>query len=248
MELKNKVAIVTGSSSGIGEAIALELAQIGCKVVVNCRNSEKEAERIVTEIRDNGGEAIFIKADVSKKEEVEKLFSKTIEKFGAVDILINNASKQGGSDFLTTDNNEWLEHFNNDFLSAVMCSQEFVKLKTKTLRKIVNISSLYGFGEFSCSSFMPYSAAKAALNNFTQNLAKLVAPDVLVNTVAPGYTLTPHWNSLSEDVIKSCVKSTLIKRMIKPEEIADAVKFLIENDAITGQTVMIDGGLSLQEY
>jgi NAD(P)-dependent dehydrogenase (short-subunit alcohol dehydrogenase family) len=248
MELKNKVAIVTGSSSGIGKAIALELAKCGCKVVVNCRKSEKKAAEIVTEIVNNGGEAIFIKADVSKKEEVEKLFSKTIEKFGEVDILINNASKQGGSEFLPTDNNEWLEHFNNDFLSAVMCSQEFMKLKTKNIRKIVNISSLYGFGEFSCSSFMPYSAAKAALNNFTQNLAKLVAPEILVNTVAPGYVLTPHWNKVSEESIKSCENSTLIKRMIKPEEIADTTKFLIENDAITGQIIVVDGGLSLQEY
>jgi len=92
---------------------------------------------------------------------------------------------------------------------------------------------------------MPYSAAKAALNNFTKNLAREVAPGTLVNAIAPGYVRTPMWDDADEKSIKACESETLIKRMILPEEIADAVLFLLKNDAMTGQVILVDGGLSL---
>jgi len=247
MSLKNKFAIVTGSSSGIGRAIAIRLAKEGCKVVVNCKDSIDKAEKVVEEIKGNDSESTFIRADVSKQEDVKQLFKEALDAFGSVDILINNASKQGSSEFWDDKDDEWEQHFRNDFMSAVMCSREFLKInKGKKVKKIVNISSIFGCGDHSNASFMPYSAAKAALNNFTKNLAREVAPNTLVNTIAPGYVRTPMWDNVDEKSIKACENETLIKRMILPEEIADAVRFLLSNDAMTGQVILVDGGLSLK--
>lgn len=245
MDLTNKVALITGSSKGIGAATALAFADNNSKVVINCKESLDEARQIEEKIKAAGKEALVVQADVSKKDEVKKLFDTTIEYFGTVDILVNNASKQGGGDLIETDESLWQEHFQQDLLSTVMCSKAFVKLnKGKTEKKIVNISSLYGLFDECDPGYMQYGAAKAGVISFTKNLAKLVAPEILVNVIAPGYVLTSHWDTISDEIKKSCAQEPLIKRFIKPEEIADTVLFLAGNDAITGQIIVVDGGLT----
>jgi 3-oxoacyl-[acyl-carrier protein] reductase len=246
MEIKDKIAVVTGSSRGIGKAILLSLAKKGAKVVINYRENELEALKVVKEIEDLGVEYKLIKADVGTQEGVDQLFDEAFKAFGHVDILINNASSQGGNDFKDESNDIWEKHFKNDFLSALMCSRKFVK-NSKQQGKIINISSVYGIGEKSSMSFMAYSAAKAAINNFTVNLAKKASPTIQVNAIAPGYTITDIWNGTSDEDFEACAKETLIKRMIKPDEIAHTAIFLCENDAITGQILVVDGGLGIKE-
>jgi 3-oxoacyl-[acyl-carrier protein] reductase len=246
MMLKDKVAIVTGSTHGIGKATALLFAREKIKVVINCRKSKTEAGAIVEEIKKSGGQAIASVADVSTPEGVKELFSNTVKTYKRVDILVNNASKQGLTDFMDEKSTDWEEHYRNDFLSAVMCSREFLKkTKDKNPRRIVNVSSIFGLGDKSNYKFMAYSAAKAALNNFTMNLAKLAAPDTLVNAVLPGFTMTRAWDGTSELDLKSSSDETLIKRFIKPEEIAETILFLCRSDSVTGQLITVDGGLGI---
>ncbi len=246
MNLKNKVVLVTGGAIGIGEAVSRMAAEKGAKVIVNYNRSKEEGEKLVKEIIENGGEAIAVKADVSKEDEVKNLFKSAVEEFGTVDVLVNNASYSVGEDFLKSTKKFWMGQMENNFSSAVMCSQEFVRLNQgKNEKKIINISSLYGQGGEAGSDFMAYAATKGALNNFTQNLAKASAP-ILVNAIAPGYVYTPQWFKNSEEAKKSFEEQTLIGRFIKPEEIADAVIFMAQNDALTGSILTIDGGLSLK--
>lgn len=246
MEIKDEVVLITGSSQGIGKACALQFAKEGAKVIINCKKSIKNAEKTLKEIENLGVACSFIQADVSVQKDVNKLFKKAIQKFGKIDILVNNVSRQGASDFTKVSNKIWEEFYRETLLSAVMCCKKFISLnKNKKNKKIVNVSSIYGFFDFGSKNFMPYSAAKAAINSFTKNLAKLVAPNILVNAVAPGYTRTPYWDDVSQKDIKACASEKLIKRLIKPEEIADAVVFLAKSDAITGQIILVDGGLSL---
>jgi 3-oxoacyl-[acyl-carrier protein] reductase len=244
MNLQNKVAIVTGSSRGIGRAIIIALAQKGVNVVINHRNSKAAAEQVEKEASKYGVKTLVVQADVSVQSEVEMLFNTVIEKFGAVDILVNSASKQGSNDFHEKDMVIWQKHFQEDLMPSVMCSQKFFDLnKGSSEKKIVNISSILGIENKSSGGFTAYSAAKSGVNNLTSNLARLGSPSIQVNCIAPGYTLTPFWDSVPADIIQACANETLIKRMIQPEEIAHAVIFLCENDAMTGQIISVDGGV-----
>lgn len=246
MEIKNKTVLITGSSSGIGRACALEFAKQGANVIINCSKSIRKAKQTLEEIEKLSANCLFVQADVSVQKQVDQLFKKAIQRFGTINILVNNVSKQGPSDFFKAKNEIWKQFFQESLMSAVMCSKKFVSLnKEKKNKKIINVSSIFGLFDYGSKNFIPYSCAKAALNSLTKNLAKLVAPNILVNAVAPGYTRTPYWDNVSQKVIRACANEKLIKRLIKPEEIADAVVFLSKNDAITGQILLVDGGLSL---
>jgi NAD(P)-dependent dehydrogenase (short-subunit alcohol dehydrogenase family) len=235
MDLKNKVVLVTGGAIGIGEAIVREFAKNGSTVVVNYNRSKKEAEKLVVELEADGVSALAVKADVSNEEEIGSLFDQVVQKFGSVDVLINNAGYSTGEDFLKGTRKLWLDQLTNNFLSVVSCSQKFLEInKGKTDKKIINISSIYGFGGVGDSGFMQYCASKAAVNNFTENLAKFSGP-VLVNAIAPGYVWTPQWYEISKEEKDKFGENLVIKRFIEPNEIADGVIFLAKNDAITGE-------------
>jgi 3-oxoacyl-[acyl-carrier protein] reductase len=247
MTIKGKTVLITGGAIGIGEAISREFAKQGANVIINYNRSEKEAVSLVKELTKNYEiKAISIKADLSDSKEVENLFKLAAKQFSSIDILINNAGYSLGHDFLTSERGLWLKQYENNFLSSVECSQHFLSLENKGLRKIINISSIFGFDDKSDPEFMQYSASKAALNSFTKNLAKKFAPNVLVNAIAPGYVLTPQWETKSEQIKKDCMNETLIKRFIKPGEVSDAALFLAKNDAMTGTILLIDGGLALK--
>ena len=239
MNIKDKVILVTGSSSGIGKAVAIECAKAGATVLIHFRKNKKGAEESLTEVNKYSKGKIF-QADLSKPEEVERMFSE-IKK---VDILVNNAGEYQSGDF---DNFElWKSQFDNIFFSAVLTTNEFIKVKTtENIRKIINIVSVYGVPNMGNPNGPQYSAAKAALGNFTLTLAKKLAPNILVNGVAPGYTWTPPWEGTSKEDLACCEKQTRIKRFTRPEEIASMVLELIRNDAMTGEIIRVDGGLHL---
>lgn len=246
MNLKGKVVIVTGGAIGIGAATVSAMAEKGAKIVINYNRSAKEAERLTQSIVAYGGKAISIKADVSNEQEIIKIFDETVKKFGTVDVLVNNAGYSIGEDFLKGSRKLWLDQYENNFLSSVATSRQFLKINKGQLgKKIINVSSIYGFGGVGDTGYLQYSASKGALNNFTQSFAKLAAP-ILVNAVAPGYVWTPQWEGTSEKSKKEFAKELLINRFIEPGEVSDTIVFLAESDAITGTIITVDGGQTLK--
>ena len=173
------------------------------------------------------------------------MFKHISEKIGSVDMLVNNAGYAQPGDFF--DNEQWRNQFANIFFSALNVSQQFIKhVKNDAVQKIINITSIYGNLNTGNNEFFAYSAAKAALSSLTVTLAKRDS-NILVNAIAPGYVWTPAWEGISDAEKKLCKSKTMIGRFIMPEEIAHMAVAILENDAITGQVVTVDGGLSLQK-
>ncbi len=243
MQLKDKIVLVTGSSSGIGQAIAVLFAKKGAVVLVHFHKNEAGAKKTLKEI-EKYSKGYAYKADLMNLKSVQALFKKIKKETGKVDVLVNNAgdAKPGG----VFNEKIWRDQYENIFMSSVRTTNEFLGMSSKAQRKIINISSIYGSLNLGNPEFMQYSAMKAAVSNFTANLAKKLGNNVLVNAVAPGFTWTPAWEGTPRKEKLAYGNANKIKRFIKPEEIAQAVIMLAENDAITGQVITVDGGLGLQ--
>ena len=243
--LKGKCAIVTGAAKGIGKAIALKLASLGANIVLNYRSSEKEAAEVANEIKELGVEVLTVKADISKLDEVEELVKAAKEKFGSVDIMVNNAGitkdtlilRMKDQDFDDVLNVNLKGTFNTTkFVSQVMFKQKH--------GKIVNISSVVGLiGNAGQSN---YSASKAGVIGFSKSVAKeLASRNININVVAPGYIDTDMTKSLPDRVKEEILKSIPMKKIGNPKEVANLVLFLSSNlsDYITGQVINVDGGM-----
>ncbi len=245
-----KVVLITGSTSGIGKTTALRLAADGFEVIVNGRNPER-GKQVVAAIQKSGGSSIFIQTDVTDRQAVSKLFADIKQRYGKLDVLVNNAGGDGGTDNLdNATGQDLLNGFKLNFFSAFYCSQEAVKLMTKGV--IINVGSVNGLQETPSGGAYTapiYSAAKSALHNFSQTLAKTLAPNIRVNTVVPGYTRTPNWGSEQElEADEERLKvEPLIKRFSTAEEIADVIALLVKNESMTGSLVIADGGLTISE-
>jgi len=247
MNIKNKVVIVTGSSSGIGEATAYLFAKEGAKVVVNSKSNVDRGKKVIEKIKKIGGKAIYINADVSDPSQSESLISETIKKFGGLDILINNAGGYEGQDFLTASKESWLRVFNNNLFSTIHCSQYAAAyMLKKGGGKILNTASVYGLGHTGDPTGMAYSTSKAAIISLTKNLAKLWSPKILVNAIAPGYVHLPRYDTFSKEVQKNMIAEMRLGRWIKPDEIAEAFLYLAKADAVTGEVLNVDGGFTLK--
>jgi NAD(P)-dependent dehydrogenase (short-subunit alcohol dehydrogenase family) len=177
------------------------------------------------------------------EDDIQKLFDLVKEKFGELDILVNNAGINRPRDLF--DQKVWKEVFQVNLFAPVLCSQRAVELM-KNGGKILNITSIYGEGKACWKGLPAYGASKAALNHFTQTMAKNFAPKILVNALAPGYVKTPLWVDTSEEDFEAAGKEQLIERMILPDEIAEMAVAIIKNDAMTGEVVVVDGGISLK--
>lgn len=239
MELRDKVALVTGSTRGIGRAIGEKLCRLGAIVYFNSHNSKDEGDKLQAEFRQAGLRAFYVVGNVSSEKEVRKIFQKVKNEQGRLDILVNNASiyRKDESNY---ENYSAIHKVNGYgyFLCSLLASQ---MMETG---KIVNISSIYGINPDSDSILA--SGVKAEVEAYTTAFAKKLKGKVEVNAVAPGYTETPLLRtSLSQDFIDNVVSNTPIGRLVKPQEIADAVISLIQNDGITGQTTVVDGGYTL---
>lgn len=243
MNTTNKVALVTGGSSGIGKAIVLALAQAGSHVVFTYNSKAKESDEIVKMVKNIGVKAVAVKVDMHSENEVHRLFASFAKEFETLDILVNNAGVNRPRDLFSTA--VWKEVFQVNLFSAVACTEKAVELM-KNGGRILNVSSIYAEGK-SCWKGLPaYGASKAAMSHFTQTLAKNLAPKILVNAIAPGYVRTPLWVDASEEDFNASGNEQLIQRMIIPEEIADMAIAIIKNDAMTGEIVVVDGGISLK--
>jgi len=246
MILKDKIVLITGSSSGIGKTTALRFAKEGAKVIINYNINKKGAEETLNEVKKLGTEGLIVQADVTKPKEVEILFKTVIEKFGTIDVLINNAAI--GTDkvpFMEAKYEDILEMINTDLISAMLCSQQAVRIMEKQgYGKILNTSSVRG-AEYGGRAIV-YAAAKAGINSFTKTLAKQVAPKIHVNAVAPGFVKTRSYDKMTKEMIDFFINQTYLKRWITADEIADTFVFLAKNDGLTGQVIYVDGGFTLK--
>ncbi|SHN26800.1 SDR family NAD(P)-dependent oxidoreductase [Gracilibacillus kekensis] len=246
MELQGKTVLVTGAATGIGRAIALKLARKGTNIAVNYTKSINEAEQTLEEIKALGVQGMLVQADVSDNKQVTKMCNHVLNKLGAIDILVNNA---GTTNYVALEDLDgmkdeyWDNAFNVNvkgmFYTSRACQEELRKNKGC----IVNVTSIAGFN--GSGSSMAYAASKAAGISVTKSLARALAPDVRVNSVAPGIVLT-RWVNGQEEHIDKHSSGTLLERVAKPEDVADMVYGIIAGgDFVTGQTIVVDGGFTI---
>lgn len=247
-DLSNKVAVVTGSSRGIGAAIAMRLAAQGAKVMVNHRSSAAGAAEVVSAIKQNGGEAIVVQADVSQFEEAERLINATIDTYGQIDILVNNAGTTRDMLIMKMKPEDWELVLRTNLFSAYNCSKAVTRpMMKKRSGRIINITSVVGLaGQAGQTN---YAASKAGLIGFTKALAKeLGSRNITVNAIAPGFIPTALTEVLPEEMVQASIANTPLGRLGTVEDVASAVVFLASEEAsfITGQVLTVDGGLVMQ--
>ncbi len=237
----NKVAIVTGGSRGIGKACAIELAACGYDVVINYAGNEEAANQTVKEIKALGVEGEAFKFDVGNKEVTAEAMAKIIEKYGRVDVLVNNAGITRDGLFIRMSDENWDDVITTNLSSAFYVSNPVVKIMMKQRSgAIINMSSVVGV--YGNAGQANYSAAKAGLIGFTKTLAKeLGSRGIRVNAIAPGFINTDMTKDLDTSKFTDFIP---LKRMGEVEDIAKTVKFLAEDGTyITGQVIGVDGGL-----
>lgn len=247
MQLKNKVALVTGSSKGAGRAIAIAFANEGAKVIVNYNHSHNEAKEVVKIIEELGGEAIAIKADVGKTSEIKTLFKKAIQHFKKIDILVNNAGMYTRKLFHDTDSSVWDEEMAVNLKSVFFCSQEFSNHLKEEKGVIINISSAAGIMPKKDMGIV-YALTKAGIIYLTKSLAVTLAPNIRVNSIAPGYIKTDMFAAKDNPQKEKEIKEKLPLHSInEPEDIAKSAIFLASEQSanITGHILVIDSGQSL---
>ncbi len=243
MTLKDKTVLITGGSSGMGKAMALAFAKAGSNIVFTYNTKKTEAAKVESQIKKMGVDALAMEVDLQSEPDIENLFKQVANEFKKLDILINNAGINRPRELFAM--STWRETFQVNLFAAVFCSEKAIELM-KNGGKIINISSIYAEGKACFKGLAAYGASKAALSHFTQTLAKNLAPNTLVNAIAPGYVQTPLWEDTSEADFIASGKEQLIDRMIMPEEIASMAVVIAENDAMTGEVVVVDGGISLK--
>ncbi len=245
MKLKNRVAIITGSSRGIGRATAILFAKEGAKVVVNYIKEKKKAEEVVKSIGKQN--SLLVQADVATEEGVKKLVGETVKRFGKIDILVNNSGAILRPGDWKSDVATWQKTIDANLTSAWLMIREVVPIMLKKKSGvIVNVVSVYGF--LGAAAVLAYTSAKAGLITLTKSFAKELAPAIRVNAVAPGNVMTDMTKGAGPALIEQFRQETPLKRIADPDEIARAILFLASDDAsyITGETLVVDGGYSLK--
>jgi 3-oxoacyl-[acyl-carrier protein] reductase len=245
MKLADRVAIVTGSSRGIGKAIAKLFAHEGARVVVNYSKSKKGALAVVEEIRRDGGKAIDLQADVSKLGDVRRLVQGTVREFNSVDILVNNAGVHFAKDFFDVTEDEWDKTIDVNLKGAYLCSKQVAPIMIRQRRgKIVNISSNSGEYHQSAMRYVEYVASKAGMNGLTRALALKLGPYVRVNAILPGYISTEMVAHFTPEDEKMLMNETPVRRFGTVEDVANAALFLASDasDFITGELMFVTGG------
>jgi 3-oxoacyl-[acyl-carrier protein] reductase len=242
MDLQGKSVLVTGASSGIGQAIAVAFAQKRAHVLVHYGKNKAGAQATLDEVKKLSSGSLH-QADLMDRDQIAALFADIKTTKQTIDVLVNNAGESRPGEI--GDDEVWEYEYKNILLSAVQMSREFLALPSSGLRKIINITSLYGNLPTGEPHFLQYSAFKAALGSISATLNKSSAPSVVVNAIAPGYTQTPAWAGAPAEVIEACTRATTIGRYVRADEVAHAAVFIAENDALVGQVLTLDGGTSL---
>ncbi len=241
-----RVALVTGSATGIGRASAWSLAERGYDVTVNYSKSEAEAEETAEGVRQRGGKALVIKADIADDEADRAMVRRTVDELGGLDLLVNNAATthfvpHNDLDGLTAE--VWDDILNVNVKGTFFVSRAAMPHLTKRRGNIVNVASVAGVG--GSGSSIAYAASKGAVITLTKSLARAFAPEVRVNAVAPGPVQT-RWLADHQDMVEAAVKQTPLKRPATAEDVAAVVVFLAdETSLMTGQVLVVDGGRTI---
>jgi NAD(P)-dependent dehydrogenase (short-subunit alcohol dehydrogenase family) len=254
MELTGRVALVTGGATGIGRATVLALARAGAAgIAINYRSSKREAARLAGEVRAAGADVLCIRADVKSDPQIRRMIGQVERRFGRLDVLVNNAGVthwvrvpdlEGLTDAM------WDDILDTNLKGAFRCARAAAPLLSKTRGMVVNVSSISGIVAPATMSSLAYGTGKAALIYLTRGLAVALAPRVRVNAVAPAFTDTDwmrrHYGKKYRGVVAKAARQIPLGRVAMPEEIASAIVGLVTGgDFITGQTLIVDGGLSL---
>ena len=243
--LEHQVAIITGASRGIGRAIAEAYADEGAKIVVNYNQNEKQAESLVNSIKGKGGDAIHVKADVSKVLEVKHLVQSTLDRFSRIDILVNNAGVLCQDGFQDVNEDVWDRTIDVNLKGAYLCAKEVAPVMLRQKRgRIINISSNSGLYHPSAMDNVEYVASKAGMNGLTKALAFRLGPFITVNAICPGYIKTDMVAGNDAATEQRLLEETIVKRFGNPRDVAGAAVFLASSEAdyVTGELLIVAGG------
>jgi NAD(P)-dependent dehydrogenase (short-subunit alcohol dehydrogenase family) len=233
--LEGKVALVTGGAKRIGRSIAEKLSSLGAAVVVNYRNSKAEADQLAASVQAAGGRAMAWQADVSRRDQVTRMFEAVRREFGRLDILINNAAIFFPARFESLTDEQWDRIMNSNLKSTFLCSQAATPLLRASRGQIINMSSLGGL--LSWPAYTHYCVSKAGVIMLTRCMARALAPEIRVNSIAPGTIEFP-----GEAPHEEFIRRAPLHRTGTGEDITNAVEYLLSADFVTGQTIVVDGG------
>lgn len=240
MQARAKIALVTGAARRVGKSIALALAERGAHTAITYHRSQAEAQQTLREIEERGVRGIAVQGDITRADDVNAAVQQVIERFGRIDILVNNASNYYRTPFATLTEAQWDDlvdtNLKGTFLMAKRVGDEMLKAGGG---KIINLADWAGFRPY--KDYLPYCVAKAGVIALTKALAKTLAPTIQVNAVAPGPVMLPEdFGDAERDAV---IRATPLKRIGSPTDIAQTVVFLVEgSDFITGTTIVVDGG------
>ncbi len=252
MKLNNQVSIITGATKGIGEACAYEFAKEGAQVVVVGRTVSL-GEEVANQIEADGGQALYVECDVSQRDQIEDLVDATVERFGGIDAVVNNAGVNHRADFFDITDEEWDWVMSVDLKGTFMLSQSAARVMVEQERggSIINMSSV--MAELALADQVPYCAAKGGVNQLTRAMALALAEyDIRVNAIGPGPVLTELMKVVvhNEEKHQELLSRVPLGRIAEPVEIARVAVFLASDDAsfFTGQTIYPDGGRMIQGF
>lgn len=243
--LDGKVAIVTGSSRGIGRAIAERFASEGANVTVNWVGREREAQSVVDTIKKGGGDAFAVRADVSSSGDVKELVRATVDHFGRVDVLVNNAGVMFTKSVLDTTEEEWDRTIDVNLKGAYLCAKEVAPIMLgQESGTIIMMSSNSGLYHPSAMRFTEYVTSKAGMNGLTKALALALGPHITVNAICPGWIKTEMVEDTDPEVEQRILAETALRRWGTTDDVAGAAVFLASKDAafITGELLIVAGG------
>jgi len=240
--MKNKNLLITGAATRVGKAIALHFAEKGWNIALHFFRSSSKAKELKKIIEQNWVKVALIKADLKNSKQVEKIVPLAKKKLGAIDCLINNAALFEKDDISNFTTKSWNDHFNINLLAPAILTKQFAKQASKkTVSNIINIidQRIFNLTPF----FMSYTISKSGLQTLTKTMAMRLGPNIKVNAIAPGPTIKSKRQT--DRHFRNQVKSTLLKKSVRLEDICDTVEFLINNNSITGQIVAVDSGQNL---
>jgi len=240
--MKNKNLLITGAATRVGKAIALHFAERGWNIALHYFRSSSKVRELKKIIEQNWIKVVLIKADLKNPKQVEKIMPLAKRKLGTIDCLVNNAALFEKDDISNFTTKSWNDHFNINLLAPTILTKQFAKQASKkTVSNIINIidQRIFNLTPF----FMSYTISKSGLQTLTKTMAMRLGPNIKVNAIAPGPTIKSKRQTDKHFINQ--VKSTLLKKSVRLEDICDTVEFLINNNSITGQIVTVDSGQNL---
>jgi len=240
--MKNKNLLITGAATRVGKAIALHFAEKGWNIALHYFRSSSKAKKLKKIIEKNWVKVVLIKADLKNPKETEKIIPLARKKIGTIDCLVNNAALFEKDDIANFTTKSWNDHLNINLLAPAILTKQFTKqAPKKTVSNIINIidQRIFNLTPF----FMSYTISKSGLQTLTKTMAMRLGPNIKVNAIAPGPTIKSKRQTNRH--FRNQVKSTLLKKSVRLEDICDTVEFLINNNSVTGQIIAVDSGQNL---